>query len=99
DLAAGAGVKDLNLQSDSTSSFRQLSQRGLGARHVARIDQHGNATNPTCQLAQQTQPLARDLPDENVHAGRIAASPGKGLTPDPPSQELRRPRTGSGLPW
>jgi len=30
DLAASAGVEDLNLQSDGTRSFRYLSQRGLG---------------------------------------------------------------------
>ena len=77
DLAARAGVEELNLQSHSASSFRQVSQGGLGARHVARIDQHCNANGTRRQFVQQTQPLGRDLPDEDVDAGRIAARPGK----------------------
>ena len=43
DLAAGAGIDELNLQSEAACSFRYLSQRGLGIRRIARIDQHGNS--------------------------------------------------------
>jgi hypothetical protein len=42
DLAAGAGVDDLNLQSETACSFGYLSQRGLGIRRTGRIDQNGN---------------------------------------------------------
>src|SRR5262245_58890079 len=77
DLAAGASVEELNLESHSASSFGQLSQSGLGARHVARIDQHGHANGLWRQLVQQTQSLGRDLHEEDVDAGRIAARPGK----------------------
>ena len=42
DLAAGAGVEVLNLQSNGASSFRYLSLRGLRGVGIGRIDQHGN---------------------------------------------------------
>ena len=35
DLAAGAGVEDLNLQSEGAGGFRYVSQRGLGGRSLA----------------------------------------------------------------
>jgi hypothetical protein len=43
DLAAGAGVDDVNLQSEGACRFRYVSQRGLGDRSICGIDQHGNA--------------------------------------------------------
>jgi len=76
-LAAGASVEHLNLQSDSAGSFRYFSQRGVGDRRVARIDQRGNPNGLRHELVQQPQPLGHDLRDENIYAGRVAARPGK----------------------
>ena len=52
DLAAGAGVEDLDLQSDGASSRLHVSQRGLGIGNVCRIDEHGHTNCPGHQLAQ-----------------------------------------------
>ena len=43
DLAAGAGVKDLDLQSHSARSGLSLSRIGLGGARVGGIDQHRHA--------------------------------------------------------
>jgi len=40
DLAAGAGVEDLDLQSDGARSSFHVSQRGLRTRCSGRIDEH-----------------------------------------------------------
>ena len=42
DLATGAGVEELNLQSDGVCSFSCLSLGGLRGLGIGRIDQHGN---------------------------------------------------------
>src|SRR5438876_7007945 len=49
DLAAGAGVEDLNLQSHCTGGFRYVSYCALGSR-VGRIDEHGDANGLGHQL-------------------------------------------------
>src|SRR4029453_8242846 len=41
DLPAGAGVDDLNLQSEGACSFRYVSYHEFGNRVIGRIDQHG----------------------------------------------------------
>ena len=41
DLAPGAGVEDLNLQSDGARRFRHFPQHGLSDWRIGRIDQHG----------------------------------------------------------
>jgi hypothetical protein len=41
DLAPGARLEDLNLQSHCTGGFRYLSYRALGSG-IGRIDQHGD---------------------------------------------------------
>ena len=45
DLAAGAGVEDVSLQSENAGRFRYVSQRGLGDLSIRGIDQHGNANS------------------------------------------------------
>jgi hypothetical protein len=51
DLAARAGVEDLNLQSHCTGGFRYVSY-ALGTSDIGRIDQHGNANGLGHQLVQ-----------------------------------------------
>jgi len=38
DLAAGARVEDLSLQSEGAGSFRRISKRGPGGRGIGRVD-------------------------------------------------------------
>ena len=75
DLAAGAGVEDLNLQSDGACRFRYLSQRGLGDGSIGRINQHGDTNRLGHQLVQQTQPLDLDLGGKKLMP--VALPPGR----------------------
>ena len=43
DLAAGAGVENLDLQPDGASSRLHVSQCGFGKAGIGRIDEHGNS--------------------------------------------------------
>ena len=61
DLAAGAGVEDLDLQPHGARSRLHVSQCGLGSRSIGRIDEHGNASGRGHQLAQEFHPLCRQL--------------------------------------
>ena len=63
DLAAGAGVEDLDLQPHGASSRFHVSQRGLGNGSIGRIDEHGHASGRGHQLAQELQPLCHQLAD------------------------------------
>jgi len=84
DLATGAGVDDLNLQSETECSFGYLSQRGLGIRRIGRIDQHGNSNRFGHQVVQEPQPLGHKFSEENIDAGHIASRPSKaGEQPQP----------------
>ena len=46
-------------------------------RGIGRIDQHGNPNGLGHQVVQQPQPLGRNIRDEKIDAGRVAARPGK----------------------
>ena len=61
DLAAGAGIDDLDLQPHGAGSRFHVSQRGLGIRGIGRIDEHGHTSGCGHQLAQEFQPLCRQL--------------------------------------
>ena len=63
DLAAGAGVEDLDLQPDGASSSFHVSHVA-SAVQIGRIDEHGNASCSRHQLAQEFQPLCRQLAAE-----------------------------------
>ena len=77
DLAAGAGVEDLDLQPHGASSRFHVSQRGLGSRSIGRIDEHGNTSGCGHQLAQEFQPLCRQLSIEKIDPCQVAARPGE----------------------
>ena len=62
DLAAGAGVEDLDLQPHGAGSRFHVSHRGLGSRGIGRIDEHGHTSGRGHQFAQEFQPLCRQLP-------------------------------------
>ena len=63
DLAAGAGVEDLDLQPHGAGGRFHVSQRGLGSRGIGRIDEHGHTGRSGHQLTQELQPLRRQLAD------------------------------------
>jgi len=54
DLAASAGVEDLDLQPDGAGGFLHLPQCGLGVRTIGRIDEHGNTHGFGHQLMQES---------------------------------------------
>jgi hypothetical protein len=76
DLPAGAGVKDLDLQSDGAGSRLHVSQRGFDG-NIRRIDEHGNASSSRYQITQEFQPLCRQLTQEKIDACQVAARPGE----------------------
>src|SRR5262249_47351571 len=76
-LPAGAGVEDLDLQPHGASSGFHVSQRGLCRRGIARIDEHGNTNCCGHQLAQEFQPLCRQLRGEKIDPRQVAAWPGE----------------------
>src|SRR5205814_510981 len=66
DLAAGAGVEDVNLQSHSAGSQSQLPQRRLGNPCIDRIDKRCNTGGCRHQLTQEFQLLRRQLTIEKI---------------------------------
>ncbi len=77
DLAPGAGLEDLNLQSHCTGGVRYVSKRALGSRDIGRIDQHGDANGLGHQLVQKCQPLRLQLSREKIDSRQVAARPGE----------------------
>jgi hypothetical protein len=53
DLATGAGVVKLDLQSKSARSRFHVSARGRRRHNVGRIDEHGDASDCRHQLTQE----------------------------------------------
>jgi hypothetical protein len=76
-LAAGAGVNDLDLQTDGASSRFHVSQCGFLSRSIGRIDEHGNTREAGYQLTQELQALCRQLRIEKINPCQIAARPGQ----------------------
>src|SRR5262245_8769915 len=70
DLAAGAGVEDLNLQSHCTGGFRYVSY-ALGTSDIGWIDQHGNSNGLGHQLVQKCQALCPQLGREKIDPGQV----------------------------
>src|ERR1700752_2101889 len=66
DFAAGAGIEDLDLQSDAVSCCRHLSRRGLRIHSIGRIDENGHASCRWHQLMQERQPLCGQLTGEKI---------------------------------
>ena len=77
DLAAGAGVEDLDLQPHGASSRFHVSQCALGIRGIGRIDEHGHASRCGHQLTQELQPLCHQLSVEKIDPCQVAARPGE----------------------
>jgi hypothetical protein len=75
DLADGADVEDLDLQSESARSRLHVSHRGLSNGSIGRIDEHGHARCSRHQLTQEFQPLRHQLSRENVDTCQVAARP------------------------
>src|SRR6516162_8013017 len=72
DLAAGAGVEDLDLQSDGARSSFHVSQRGLRTRCIGRIDEHCHTSRSRHQLAQELQPLCGQLTAKKIGSCQVA---------------------------
>src|SRR5262249_737035 len=60
-LAAGAGVEKLDLQSHGASSRLHVSQRDLCVRSIGRVGQQSNTSGCGHQLAQEFEPLCYQL--------------------------------------
>jgi hypothetical protein len=76
DLAAGAGVEDVHLQSEGAGSRFQVSQRGFCRRDIGWIDEHGNTSCSGHQFTQEFQPLCRQLIADEVDPRQIATGSG-----------------------
>ncbi len=77
DLAACAGVDDLDLQSHRAGSRFHVSQCGLRVSRIRRIDEHGHTSHSGQQLTQELQPFCRQLITEKIDPCQIAARPGE----------------------
>src|SRR5262249_10875831 len=76
-LAAGAGVEKLDLQSHGASSRLHVSQRDLCVRSIGRVGEQSNTSGCGHQLAQESEPLCYQPTYEKIDTGRVAAWPGK----------------------
>src|SRR5262249_32197236 len=74
DLAPGASLEDLNLQSYCTGGFQYVTQ--LGSR-ICRIDQHGNPNGLRHQLVQKCQPLRTQLIRKKIDSRQVATRLGE----------------------
>src|SRR2546421_5120665 len=84
DLAAVAGVVNLDLQSDGAGSRFQVSQRGLCIRDIGWIDEHDHMSRSRHQLTQELQALCRQLIVDKIDPRQVAAWPGEaGDKPQP----------------
>ena len=102
DLAAGAGVNDLDLQPHGAGGRFHVSQRGLGSRSIGRIDEHGHTSGSGHQFAQEFQPLCRQLATKKLTPVRLP--PGRARLATRPSltgSSATRRRSGSSWssPW
>src|SRR5215813_140593 len=66
DLAARAGIDDLDLQPHGTGSRLQVSQRRLRICSISWIDEHSHISRSGHQLAQEFQALCRQLTTEKI---------------------------------
>ena len=73
DLAAGAGIENLDLQPDSTSSRFYGFQCGVGICSIDGIDEHGNALSLGHQLTQKFQSLRHQFGIEEIDPCQISA--------------------------
>ena len=70
-------LDDLDLQPHGASGRFHVSQRSLGVRGIARIDEHSHASGSRYQFTQKFQPFCRQLADEKIDARQVAARPGE----------------------
>src|SRR5262245_1764378 len=77
DLAIAVGIEDLDLQRHRACRRLEVAQRRLGVGRIRGIDEHGDATSPGYQRAQELQPLCHDLAVEKIDARTIAARSGE----------------------
>ena len=77
DLAAAAGVEDLDLQPHGAGGRLDVSQSWTSVSRIGRIDEHGHTSRSGHQLAQEFQPLCRQLDREKIDPCQVAARPGR----------------------
>ena len=78
DLAAGAGVEDVDLQPHGASGRFHVSQRGFGiVAASAGLTSTATPVAPGTSSRSSLQPLCRQLAIEKIDAGQVAARPGE----------------------
>ena len=76
DLAAGAGVENLDLQPHGAGRRFHVSQRGLGIRSIGRIDEHGQcAWPPGTSSRRSSSRFAVNSLREEIDPREVAARP------------------------
>jgi hypothetical protein len=91
DLAAGAGVENLDLHSHGSGSRLHISCRGLGREGVGRIDEYGHAGGSGHQRPQQFHPLRRQLTRKEIETVRLP--PGRARLAARPRLTVSSPTT------
>ncbi len=77
DLAASAGVENLDLHPHDSNSRFHVFQHRRRSRSSGRIDEHGNTNGARQKLTQEFQALCSQLDRENIDSGQVATRPGK----------------------
>ena len=65
------------MQPDGAGAGCRVSQCSLGSHSIGRIDEHGHTSGPGHQLAQEFQPLCRQLDAKKIDSCQVAARPGE----------------------
>src|SRR5216683_8325753 len=73
EVAVGAGMQDMELQSEGARRHLQVSRYGVGTSAIGRVDQYGEVRRCGDQLMQQVQPLRPQLHVQDAHARDVAA--------------------------
>src|SRR5262245_3192481 len=76
DLAAAAGVEDMQLHTHGAHSRLQVVAHGFGANGITWIDERGHTRGAGHQLMQQREPFGDHLGAEKIYPGRIASGAG-----------------------
>src|SRR5262245_20041080 len=75
DFAAGAGVQDLDWESDVLAGRSYLTQVGFRICSVAWIDENSYAIGPRHHVSQQSKTLCGQLNCKKIYAGRVSTWP------------------------
>jgi hypothetical protein len=77
DLAAGAGLENVDRQLDQAGNLLRVSQCSLRNHWISGIDQHGHTAGLGHELMQEFQALGDHLLAKKIYSCRVATRPGE----------------------